>query len=197
MNINVGWFIAAFAAYFIINIVVSLRVSKGTSGISGFALGQVGPVVLAFSFFATRLSASVYLGEPGIMWTSGWPYSWIGILNAAFWTATIIIVARRMRTYSHEDALQKVGPGNGFEAADIDQNDGEQRERHNDNGFIHAEEGGEQGNGALVLGNDEQNVEDGAADAGPDAQEVAIVPLAQEIRDGESAQGTGIGAHAA
>ena len=37
MNINVGWFIAAFAAYFIINIVVSLRVSKGTSGISGFA----------------------------------------------------------------------------------------------------------------------------------------------------------------
>mgnify|MGYP000772323337 CR=1 FL=1 len=41
MNINVGWFIAAFAAYFIINIVVSLRVSKGTSGISGFALGQV------------------------------------------------------------------------------------------------------------------------------------------------------------
>ena len=100
MNINVGWFIAAFAAYFIINIVVSLRVSKGTSGISGFALGQVGPVVLAFSFFATRLSASVYLGEPGIMWTSGWPYSWIGILNAAFWTATIIIVARRMRTYS-------------------------------------------------------------------------------------------------
>ena len=84
MNINVGWFIAAFAAYFIINIVVSLRVSKGTSGISGFALGQVGPVVLAFSFFATRLSASVYLGEPGIMWTSGWPYSWIGILNAAF-----------------------------------------------------------------------------------------------------------------
>ena len=34
------------------------------------------------------------------MWTSGWPYSWIGILNAAFWTATIIIVARRMRTYS-------------------------------------------------------------------------------------------------
>lgn len=91
MNINVGWFIAAFAAYFIINIVVSLRVSKGTSGISGFALGQVGPVVLAFSFFATRLSASVYLGEPGIMWTSGWPYSWIGILNAAFWTATIII----------------------------------------------------------------------------------------------------------
>ena len=100
MNINVGWFITAFAAYFIINIVVSLRVSKGTSGISGFALGQVGPVVLAFSFFATRLSASVYLGEPGIMWTSGWPYSWIGILNAAFWTATIIIVARRMRTYS-------------------------------------------------------------------------------------------------
>ena len=101
------------------------------------------------------------------------------------------------RDDDHEDALQKVGPGNGFEAADIDQNDGEQRERHNDNGFIHAEEGGEQGDGALVLGNDEQNVEDGAADAGPDAQEVAIVPLAQEIRDGESAQGTGIGAHAA
>ena len=34
-----------------------------------------------------------------------------------------------------EDALQKVGPGNGFEAADIDQDDGEQRERHNDNGL--------------------------------------------------------------
>jgi len=53
MNINVGWFIAAFAAYFIINIVVSLRVSKGTSGISGFALGQGGPVVLGFSFFVS------------------------------------------------------------------------------------------------------------------------------------------------
>lgn len=39
------------------------------------------------------------------------------------------------RDDGHEDALQKVGPGNGFEAADIDQDDGEQRERHNDNGL--------------------------------------------------------------
>lgn len=100
MNLNLGWFIGIFAAFLALNLYVAIKVSKGTEHISGFALGGVGPIVLAFSFFATRLSASTYLGEPGFCWATGWPYSWIGIFNAAFWLATILVVARKMRLYS-------------------------------------------------------------------------------------------------
>lgn len=100
MSLNIGWFIGIFAVFLAINLVVAIKVSKGTSGINQFALGKVGAIVLAFSFFATRLSASTYLGEPGFCWSTGWPYSWIGVFNAAFWLATILVVARRMRTYS-------------------------------------------------------------------------------------------------
>ena len=100
MSLNMGWFLGIFVVYLLINLFVAIKVSKGTSGIGQFALGNVGAIVLAFSFFATRLSASTYLGEPGFCWATGWPYSWIGIFNAAFWLATILVVARRMRQYS-------------------------------------------------------------------------------------------------
>lgn len=97
-----GMFIGFFAIYLIINLIVVIKSGKNVKGIGDFALGgyTLGPVVIAFSFFATRLSASTYLGEPGFTYAYGWPYSWIGVFNAAFWLAVVLIVTRRIRLYS-------------------------------------------------------------------------------------------------
>jgi SSS family transporter len=102
MSLGIGWFIGLFIVYLIANAVLVIYQGKKVKGIGDFALGgkTIGPVVLAFSFFATRLSGSTYIGEPGFTYAFGWPYSWIGVFNAAFWLAAILVVARRMRLYS-------------------------------------------------------------------------------------------------
>ncbi|MDR2110276.1 MAG: hypothetical protein LBP32_03110, partial [Spirochaetaceae bacterium] len=102
MTLNWAWFIGVFIVYLAVNLYVCIKQSKNVKSIGDFALGgiTVGPVVIAFSFFATRLSASTYLGEPGFTYAYGWPYSWIGVFNAAFWLAVILVITRRMRIYS-------------------------------------------------------------------------------------------------
>lgn len=97
---SITWFIVVFVLYLIANFAISYFAGRGAKTTTEFTLGKVGPVVLAFSFFAARLSAGIYMGEPGILYTSGWPYAWVGILNAAFWTASILVVTRRMRAYA-------------------------------------------------------------------------------------------------
>lgn len=97
-----GWVLGAFLAYTVVCLFIGYISSKGENTIEQFSLGGrvFGPVVIAFTYFSTRLSASAYLGEPGFIYKFGWPYHWIGVFNAAFWLAAVLVLTRRIRLYS-------------------------------------------------------------------------------------------------
>jgi len=92
----------AIGIYLIINVLIGWWSKEKAKTVEGWMLGRrmFGPVVVAFAYFATRLSASAYIGEPAWCYSYGWPYHWIGVFNAAFWTAAVLLMTGRLRDYS-------------------------------------------------------------------------------------------------
>lgn len=91
-----------FVAYLVFVGSVAWWSSRGGSGAAAdveyYLGGRSTPtVVLAFSYVTSSVSATAFMGDPGIMSTIGWPYYWIVIAIIPGLILPAVILMRKMR----------------------------------------------------------------------------------------------------
>ncbi len=100
-----GWIMLTIVAYLGVMVGVGVYWSKKNNDASDFYLGgrKLGPFVTAMSAEASDMSGWLLMGIPGLAYISGiadplWTVIGLGIGTYINW----LIVAKRIRTYTHE-----------------------------------------------------------------------------------------------
>ncbi|WP_150303778.1 sodium/proline symporter PutP [Pseudomonas saliphila] len=103
MTGNAGILTATFAVYIAIMLGIGFVAYKRTSNLSDYILGgrTIGPGTAALSAGASDMSGWLLLGLPGYAFVAGYEATWIaaGLLTGTY--LNWLIVARRLRVYSH------------------------------------------------------------------------------------------------
>ena len=107
----------AIAVYLIAMLGVGVWFSKRNNSVDDFYLGgrKLGPFVTAMSAEASDMSSWLLMGLPGVAYLSGLAEaSWTAIGLAVGTYLNWLIVARRIRRYSHQiDAIPNSSPSAG------------------------------------------------------------------------------------
>ncbi|MFT6466572.1 sodium/proline symporter PutP [Halopseudomonas sp.] len=103
MTGNIGIVSATFAVYIVVMLAIGYIAYKRTNNLSDYILGgrTLGPGTAALSAGASDMSGWLLLGLPGYALAAGYEATWIAAgLLAGTWL-NWLIVARRLRVYSH------------------------------------------------------------------------------------------------
>ena len=103
MTGNIGIVSATFAVYIVVMLAIGYIAYKRTNNLSDYILGgrTLGPGTAALSAGASDMSGWLLLGLPGYAFAAGYEATWIAAgLLAGTWL-NWLIVARRLRVYSH------------------------------------------------------------------------------------------------
>lgn len=101
---------AIFVAYLIFVTFVAWWSGRKTSGgaadVDYYLGGHSTPiVVLAFSYVTSSVSATAFMGDPGIMSRIGWPYYWIVIAIIPSLILPAVLLMQRLRQQAELLAL--------------------------------------------------------------------------------------------
>lgn len=103
MTGNIGTISATFAVYIAVMLALGYVAYKRTTNLSDYILGgrSLGPGTAALSAGASDMSGWLLLGLPGYALAAGYEATWIaaGLLAGTY--LNWLIVARRLRVYSH------------------------------------------------------------------------------------------------
>lgn len=101
-----AWSIIMFVLF--LGIMAWMSILAARENVSGDNLDEeyylggrnTGPIILAFSYVTGSVSASAFMGEPGVMSVVGWPYYWLVIAIIPGMVLPALLLLKRLRSKS-------------------------------------------------------------------------------------------------
>lgn len=100
------WIIIFFSILVLSLIIVSFFANRqnklGSDNVLEYYLGGrvTPPIILAFSYVTSSVSAAAFMGEPGVMSEIGWPYYWVVIFIVPALILPVIFLLTKLRNQS-------------------------------------------------------------------------------------------------